>query len=201
VKDKWPTTLEEWEEVARREVRRSKYIQTMLGDRKNFDMSLQEAKWQAALQIPKGESRKKPHQNNRQNHDVVPMEVDYASTQEQVPHLKRLTLDERKKLIDEGRCFKCRLKGHQARQCPTKGQPSNPSTARSTETSQTKAKTLTDESPPTYDKTQIAGLIRAMSTEQRETLLRKVASPTKGKERIVVDNRDPSFQSDDEECF
>jgi hypothetical protein len=30
----------------------------MLGDWKNFDMSLQEAKWQAALQIPEGESKK-----------------------------------------------------------------------------------------------------------------------------------------------
>jgi hypothetical protein len=55
--------------------------------------------------------------------------------------------------------------------------------------------------PPAYDETQIAGLIRAMSTEQREMLLHKVASPNKGKERVVVDNRDPSFQSDDEECF
>jgi hypothetical protein len=63
-KDRWPTTLEEWEEAARCEVRRSKYIQTTLGDRKNFDMSLQEAKWQAALQIDRG-SGKKPCQNNR----------------------------------------------------------------------------------------------------------------------------------------
>jgi len=53
--------------------------------------------------------------------------------------------------------------------------------------------------PPTYDETQLAGLIRALSTEQRETLLSKIAGP-KGKER-VVDDRDPNFQSDDEECF
>jgi hypothetical protein len=79
-KDKWPTTLEEWEEAARREVRRSKYIQTTLGDRKNFDMSLQEAKWQAALQLPEGGGGKKPRQNNWRNNEVVPMEVDYAST-------------------------------------------------------------------------------------------------------------------------
>jgi hypothetical protein len=133
-KDKWPTTLEEWEEAARREVRRSKYIQTTLGDRKNFDMSLQEAKWRAALQIPEG-GGKKPRQNNRRNNEVIPMEVDYASTQEQTPRLKRLTPDERKKLMDEGRCFKCRKKGHQSRQCPTKEQPSNPPIARNAETS------------------------------------------------------------------
>jgi hypothetical protein len=98
-------------------------------------MSLQEAKWQAALQIPEGGGGKKPRQNNQRNNEVFPMEVDYASTQEQTPRLKHLTPEERKKLMDEGRCFKCRLKGHQARQCLTKGQPSNPSTARNTETS------------------------------------------------------------------
>jgi hypothetical protein len=170
----------------------------MLGDRKNFDMSLQEAKWRAALQIPEGGGGKKPCQNNRRNNKVVPMEVDYASTQEQTPRLRRLTPDKRKKLMDEGRCFKCQKKGHQSRQCLTKGQPSNPPTARNAETSQNRAKTPND-SPPMYDETQLAGLIRALSTEQRETLLSKIASP-KGKER-VVDDRDPSFQSDDEECF
>jgi hypothetical protein len=126
------------------------------------------------------------------------MEVDYASTQEQTPCLRRLTPDERKKLMDEGRCFKCRKKGHQSRQCPTKGQPSNPPTARNVETPQNRAKTLSN-SPPTYDETQLAGLIRALSTEQKETLLSKIAS-SKGKE-CVVDDRDPSFQSDDEESF
>jgi hypothetical protein len=126
------------------------------------------------------------------------MEVDYTSTQEQTPCLRRLTPEERKKLMDEGRCFKCQKKGHQSRQCPTKGQPNNPPVARNAETSQNHTKTPGDP-PPMYDETQLAGLIRALSTEQRETLLSKIASP-KGKER-VVDNRDPNFQSNDEECF
>jgi hypothetical protein len=131
------------------------------------------------------------------------MEVDYASTQEQTPHLKCLTPDERKKLMDEGRCFKCHLKGHQARQCLTKeqGQENNSSTARNTEIHQNKVKTPKEDPPPAYDENQIAGLIRAMSTKQRETLLSKVTSSNKGKGRAVVDDRDPSFQSDDEECF
>jgi hypothetical protein len=161
-------------------------------------MSLQEAKWRATLQIPKGGGGKKLRQNNQQNNEVIPMEVDYASTQEQTPCLRCLTPDERKKLMDEGRRFKCRKKGHQSRQCPTKGQPSNLPTARNAETPQNRAKTPSDP-PPTYDETQLTGLIRALSTKQRETLLSKIANP-KGKER-VVDDRDPSFQSDDEECF
>src|SRR5947209_4881767 len=111
------------------------------------------------------------------------MEVDYMSTQEQTSCLKCLTPEKRKKLMDEGKCFKCHLKGHQARQCLTKGQGqgSNPSTARSTETSQNKAKTIKEEPPPAYDENQITGLIRAMSMEQREVLLSKVASSNKGK--------------------
>jgi hypothetical protein len=131
------------------------------------------------------------------------MEVDYASTQEQTPHLKCLTPEERKKLMDKGRYFKCRLKGHQARQCPMKnqGQGNNLSIARNTETLQNKAKTPKEDPPPTYDENQIAGLIRAMTTEQREMLLSKVASSNKGKGCTVVDDRDPSFQSDDKECF
>jgi hypothetical protein len=129
------------------------------------------------------------------------MEVDYMSTQEQTPRLKHLTLEERKKLMDEGKCFKCHLKGHQARQCLTKGQQSNSSMARSIEMSQNKAKTPKNDLPPAYNETQIAGLIRAMSTEQRETLLSKVASLSKSKECVVVDDRDPSFQSNNEECF
>ena len=66
-------------------------------------------------------------------------------------------------------------------------------TARNTETPQNKVKTPKDDPPPAYDENQITGLIRVMSTEQRETLLSKVASSNKGKECIVVDDRDPSF--------
>jgi hypothetical protein len=39
-----------------------------------------------------------------------------------------------------------------------------------------------------------------MSTEQRETLLSKIASSNKGKER-EEDHKEPSYQSDDEEGF
>jgi hypothetical protein len=115
------------------------------------------------------------------------MEVDYAATQN--THLKKLTPDERKKLMDEGRCFKCHLKGHQVRNCPGRDQANSPgnntSTARTTNTSSDKGKettkTTTKDDPPPYDENQIAGLIRAMSTEQRETLLSKIASSGMGK--------------------
>jgi hypothetical protein len=130
------------------------------------------------------------------------MEVDYAATQN--PRLKRLTPEERKKLMDEGRCFKCRLKGHQARNCTGRDQ-ANTSNARVANTPPSKkretAATVNKEEPPPYDENQIAGLIRAMSTEQRETLLSKIASSNKEKGKQEEENREPSYQSDDEEGF
>jgi hypothetical protein len=66
-------------------------------------------------------------------------------------------------------------------------------TARNTETSQNKAKAPKDDPPPAYDENQIAGLIRAMTMEQRETLLSKVASSNKGKGHTIVDDQDLSF--------
>jgi hypothetical protein len=39
-----------------------------------------------------------------------------------------------------------------------------------------------------------------MTTEQRETLLSKIASSNKGKER-EESHKEPSYQSDDEEGF
>jgi hypothetical protein len=134
------------------------------------------------------------------------MEVDYAATQS--PRLKKLTPDERKKLMDEGRCFKCRLKGHQARNCSGMDQTNNPnnrtSNARVANTPSTKGKETTaatnKDDPPPYDENQIAGLIRTMTTKQKETLFSKIASTNKGKER-EESHKELSYQSDDEEGF
>ena len=135
------------------------------------------------------------------------MEVDYAATQ--TPRLKKLTPDKRKKLMDEGRCFKCRLKGHQARNCTTKrGQTNNSNThtanARVANTPSNKGKETAagpnKDEPPPYNENQIAGLIRAMTTEQRETLLSKIVSSNKGKDQ-EESHKEPSYQSDDEEGF
>jgi hypothetical protein len=40
-----------------------------------------------------------------------------------------------------------------------------------------------------------------MSTEQRETLLSKIASSGKGRGKQKEDDKEPSYQSDDEEGF
>ena len=73
--------------------------------------------------------------------------------------------------MDEGRCFKCYLKAHQARACPTKNQTQGniTSNAHTTETTPKAKKdpsyATKDDPPPAYDENQIAGLIRAMMVE------------------------------------
>ena len=47
------------------------------------------------------------------------MEVDATATQPHTP-FKKLTDEERLQHMQEGRCFRCRLKGHMARECPTR---------------------------------------------------------------------------------
>ena len=47
------------------------------------------------------------------------MEVDTTATQPRTP-FKKLTDEERLQHMQEGRCFRCRLKGHMARECPTR---------------------------------------------------------------------------------
>jgi len=80
--------------------------QERLGGRKNFNPSLQEARWQAALGLGDGNTREN-YQNRRRNDEVVPMEVNFTTTQETTPRLKKLSPENRKHLMDEGRCFCC----------------------------------------------------------------------------------------------
>jgi len=146
-KDTWPEDINEWMEAARWEVRCAVIKQERLGGRKNFNPSLQEARWQAALGLGDGNTREN-YQNRRRNDEVVPMEVNFTTTQETTPRLKKLSPENRKHLMDEGRCFCCWMKGHQSRDCSKKNQQqgqnqgTNTSTAQNTETPKTK------ETPP-----------------------------------------------------
>ena len=104
--------------------------------------------------------------------------------------------------MDEGRCFCCREKGHQSKACPKKSQqggqnqPSNIWVTTTTPTSPvppTSAKQ--SDSPSVYTEDQLAGLIRSLSTDQRENLLEKLAFQDKGKKPEVVDDREPDYDS------
>ena len=132
------------------------------------------------------------------------MEVDYVSTQNnnQGQCLQCLTPEERKKLMDEGHCFRCRDKGHQSKVCPKKSQQegqSQSSNARTTTTAPAppvpSTSTNQADSPPAYMEDQLAGLIRSITTDQKENLLGKLALKTKGKETEVIDDREPEYDS------
>ena len=64
---------------------------------------------------------------------AVPMDLDYLQTTSTVPQkreggrLPKLDANEKKRLLSIGACFKCRLTGHVAAQCPSRlANPSNP---------------------------------------------------------------------------
>ena len=130
------------------------------------------------------------------------MEVDQVTTQNyQGPHLNHLTPEDRKKLMDEGRCFRCREKGHQSKACPKKSQQggqNQPSNVRVTTSTSPVPSTSTkqSDSPPAYTEDQLAGLIRSLSIDQKENLLKKLAFQDKGKKPEVVDDRELDYDSD-----
>jgi hypothetical protein len=92
-----PKTLEEWKEAARKEIVRISEI-----DNANF-----KNRWF----IPRDTNTYQS--NTPKNNTPVPMDVD-ATT---IP-FQKLTDADREKYRKEGRCFRCREKGHMARNCP-----------------------------------------------------------------------------------
>src|SRR5579863_8779976 len=175
-------------------------------------MALQEAKWRAALGLSNDGQCSGPGQNrnrNRNKDTLTPMEVDFVSTQggkQNGPRLQHLTPEEHTKLMQEGRCFRCHKQGHQSKECLKKseqGGRQNFSTARTATTTTTPVTPTqgTSKAPPAYSEDQVAGLIRAMTTEQREGLLGKIASKGKGKNKAnkVVDDCKPEFEDSEED--
>ena len=132
------------------------------------------------------------------------MEVDQITTQNnQKPHLNCLTPEDQKRLMDKGHCFHCREKGHQLKVCPKqsqqkgKNQTSNVQTTTTSPTPPVPSASINQtDSPPAYTEDQLIGLIRSLTTNQRENLLGKLAFKDKGKEPEVVDDREPEYDSD-----
>jgi hypothetical protein len=92
-----PKTLDEWKEAARKEIVHISEINNANFKNRRF--------------IPRDTNT---YQNNTpKNNAPVPMDVD-ATT---IP-FQKLTDADREKYRKEGRCFRCREKGHMARNCP-----------------------------------------------------------------------------------
>ena len=113
---------------------------------------------------------------NPNNSGIVPMEVDSAVGQ---TNFKKLTPEERAQLAKEGRCFRCRLQGHMAHDCPKNSNRNFNSNAReaTTENKTTNSlpKTTTTSSTTTPTKLtraqQIRALEESMEDEERATYL------------------------------
>ena len=164
-RDRIPRTIDEWKAAARTEVARAKekYNAGLTGNQRRNP--------------PKpgnyNSSNSPRTQSNPNNGGVVPMEVDNVTGQS---NFKKLTPEERAQLAKEGRCFRCRLQGHMARDCPKNSNRNPNSNARETTT-----ENKTDGSPtkgaaaPTTHKLtraqQIRALEEAMEDEERATYL------------------------------
>ena len=165
-RDRIPRTIDEWKAAARTEVARAKekYNAGLTGtQRRNPPKS-------GTYQNPQSTPR-----TNTNNSGVTPMEVDSATGQ---TNFKKLTPEERAQLAKEGRCFRCRLQGHMARDCPKNSNRNFNSNARET-TTENKA-TDSSKTPPTTNSTnstkltraqQIRALEEAMEDEERATYL------------------------------
>jgi hypothetical protein len=113
-------------------------------------------------------------QNNRPRRDPNAMEVDATAS---TPSFKKLTDDERKQYMKEGRCFRCRQQGHMAREC-SRPSPRSQTSARTTETKEAETEEAPPYSPPastssvsastSEDKVRQAhALVQAMSAEEK----------------------------------
>jgi hypothetical protein len=105
-KERWPDTINQWEEAARREVQRFSIIKEAMGNRANNFLSTKQAKWRMTAQQLKSSTKKKD--------EVVPMEIDTGQIRDKDPKKKA----ENARLRKEGRCYKCGQQGHLKRNCP-----------------------------------------------------------------------------------
>jgi hypothetical protein len=161
-----PTTMAEWKEAAHKEVGRIKELQSagLIGPRRN------QSRDQHAYQT--GDQRA-PHSSSNNQH--VPMDVD--STNITIP-FRKLTDEECAKYRVEGRCFRCRIQGHMARNCPKNSSSSSASRSNSnaresavvpsTPTNATTTTPATSAPPPVPPKLSLAQQIRALEEKMTE---------------------------------
>lgn len=142
-RDQEPVTMIDWVEAARAEVHKVRRTLAAGLDFRNKNKPRDPSPFQT------GQTQRANAPRNS-NPGIVPMEVDTAATTPQLP-FKKLTDEERVQYRKEGRCFRCRQKGHMARECagrrPQSSSPT-PSTisARSTSDSTTAVDVAPDDS-------------------------------------------------------
>src|SRR5712675_1962170 len=147
-RDTWPTTIDDWEEAACREVRHFRVIKESLRKKGNTFGSPRPTKWNSDFQNALKRQKKS---------DMVPMEIDAASTGK--PSNQKWSA-KNDKLKNEGQCFKCQKQGHIKKDCPEWKVTNKKPLARVTEA---------EEEPREGHK--VARVIKSMDDQQREELL------------------------------
>ena len=165
-RDHIPRTIKEWKATARTEVARAK---------EKYNAGLTRNQRRNPPKAGVYSQTQTRSQSNSNNSSVVPMEVDNVMRQ---TNFKKLTPEERAQLTKEGRCFRCRLQGHMARDCPKNANRNTNSNARET-TTETKNSDPPSNTPTPNNKTstkltraqQIRALEEAMEDEERAVYL------------------------------
>ena len=157
-RDKIPDTFEEWKAAARTEVARAK---------EKYNMGLIGPGQRPNQNQPRDYGTPQPQTTSSQNSNSqhVPMDIDATTTTK----FKKLTPKECAQLAKEGRCFRCRLQGHLARDCPKNTAP--PAKAREATPSPDKTTPTPDSmptSPPKDNKLTRAQKIRVLEAEMEE---------------------------------
>ena len=162
-RDRIPRTIDEWKAAARTEVARAK---------EKYNVGLTGTQRQNP---PKSGTYQNPQttpRTNANNSGTTPMEVDNATGQ---TNFKKLTPEERAQLAKEGHCFRCRLQGHMARDCPKNANRNTNANACKTSTeSKTPNTPAPTSTTPTVKLTraqQIRALEEAMEDEERAAYL------------------------------
>jgi len=169
-RDKIPETFDEWKAASRTEVARSK---------EKYNMGLIGSGQRPHQPRDYTTTQPQPRHTAPSNSQHVPMDVDATTT---TTKFTRLTPEERTQLAKEGRCFRCRLQGHLARDCPKNTAP--PAKAR-------EASSPKEATPPD---TTSAPTAPASSTTQKLTRaqqIRALEAETEEEERAqYMDDRD-----------
>ena len=154
-RDKIPCTMDKWKAAAHTEVARAK-------EKYNAGLTNTQRRNQQAHHYNTTNQHRPTTQNNT-NSNVVPMDVDATTT----TNFKKLTPEEHAQLAKEGRCFRCRLQGHMARNCP-KNTRNNQTKARETTIDKSTDTTTT---PKLTKAQQIRALEESMAEEERAEYL------------------------------